>query len=236
MGDHESDQDANQLRFIEVVQRAQQLFAQMEAVVSQERGCNQIFSVFNEIKDIINELEELLMTLRLNRCMLPEFDSNKEIIDAVMTMATKRQGALIAIEKQQDLSELITASEQGTSLDANLTATLLEAIFYPGNPLHDGGVIISQNRLIAAGCVFPLSGKHLSKEHKNLGTRHRAALGLSEAYDASVLVVSEETGRISIANGGKLYKITSACDLHHRIVTLGGVDTTKRPLFCDSKL
>jgi len=232
MTDHEAGNGQNHSRFYKVVQKAQQMLADMELAVRTERGCNEILTGFAGIRDVISDLEGELLALQLERCLLPQIGSNQEIINAVTVLSTKRHGALIAIEKNQDLSGVLAVSAGGVSLDARLTATLLESIFYPGNPLHDGGVIIRHDRIIAAGCVFPLSDKRWTEDRKTLGTRHRAALGLSEASDALVLVVSEETGRISLATDGQLYIVSSPCDLHHRIFNLSRVDTADEPSPC----
>ena len=121
------------------------------------------------------------------------------VVQAVMNMADRKIGALIAIEREIGTRSI---QETGTTLDADLTAELLTSIFFPNAPLHDGGVILSKNRIVAAGCLFPLSQRE--DVNKSLGMRHRAALGISEDTDAIAIVVSEETGVISIAYKGHL--------------------------------
>jgi diadenylate cyclase len=122
-----------------------------------------------------------------------------EIIKSTTRMADKGIGALIVLEKDMGLKNYI---ETGTKVDARVTAELLETIFTPPSPLHDGAVIIQNDRVAAAGCILPLTqDQRLSAA---LGTRHRAAIGLSEETDAMVIVVSEETRAISYAQGGKL--------------------------------
>ncbi len=121
-----------------------------------------------------------------------------EIIRAVVSMSKNRIGALIALEREASLKPYI---ESGIPLDGVLTSELLMTIFMPNTPFHDGGVIIQGNRVVAVGCLFPLSQSQ--KLSKVLGTRHRAALGLSEETDAVIIVVSEETGIISLMNQGK---------------------------------
>ena len=114
-------------------------------------------------------------------------------------MSATKTGALIVMERMTRLGEFIST---GTMLDANVTSGLLENIFVPNTPLHDGAVIIRGNKIITAGCLLPLTAnQNLSRE---LGTRHRAAIGLSEVTDAVIVVVSEETGKISIALNGSL--------------------------------
>ncbi|MDA0577862.1 MAG: diadenylate cyclase CdaA [Verrucomicrobia bacterium] len=122
-----------------------------------------------------------------------------QIVQAVSILSEQRIGALIAIERDIGTRSVI---ETGTKLDATVVPELLASLFYPHTPLHDGGVIIRGNRIVAASCVFPLS--HNMELHKQLGTRHRAAVGLSEETDAVVIAVSEETGTISVAYRGRL--------------------------------
>lgn len=122
-----------------------------------------------------------------------------EIVKAALWLSNNRIGAIIAIEREIKLGAYI---ESGVHLDSKVSSEMLTTIFTPNTPLHDGGVIIQLDRIIAAGCLFPLvEESHLTRE---LGTRHRAAIGLTEETDAVVVVVSEETGAISIVVGGKL--------------------------------
>lgn len=121
------------------------------------------------------------------------------LVRSATTMAEEKIGAIIAIERDVALKAV---QEAGTPVDAAVTPELLASIFYPHTPLHDGGVIIQGDRIAAAGCLFPLSQREgLARA---LGTRHRAAIGLTEETDAVVIVVSEETGAISLAYRGKL--------------------------------
>lgn len=122
-----------------------------------------------------------------------------ELTDAIDDLSATRTGALIAIERTTMLNDII---ETGNVVDANITARLIGNLFYEGSPLHDGAVIIRNERIAAASCVLPLTEKH--NIGRNLGTRHRAAVGLSEVSDALIIVVSEETGAISIAQNGML--------------------------------
>ncbi len=121
------------------------------------------------------------------------------VVHAAVDMSATKTGALIVMERETRLGDFMTT---GIMLEANVSSGLLENIFVPNTPLHDGAVIIRQNRIMAAGCMLPLTtNNNLSHE---LGTRHRAAIGLSESTDAIVIVVSEETGKISIARNGTL--------------------------------
>jgi diadenylate cyclase len=124
-----------------------------------------------------------------------------EVIKAVSNMAEKKIGALIVLEKDMGLKNYI---ETGTKVDAKVTSELLGTIFTPPSPLHDGAVIVQNDRVVAAGCILPLTQD--PRVTSALGTRHRAALGLSEETDAIAVVVSEETGTIAYAEGGKLHR------------------------------
>lgn len=129
-------------------------------------------------------------------------DANKlidEIIRCLLSLSRRRVGALIVFENKTGLKDII---ENGIMLDSKISAGLLENIFEPNTPLHDGAVVMHSGRITAAACFLPLSEN--SSISKELGTRHRAALGISESTDAVVLIVSEETGIISMAREGKL--------------------------------
>ncbi len=121
------------------------------------------------------------------------------IIEAVMLLAERRIGALIAIERTESTKAI---QDTGVKLDARVNADLLATVFFPHTPLHDGGVIISGTRIVAAGCLFPLSQE--PELSRGLGTRHRAAMGLTEETDAIAIVVSEETGMVSISTRGRI--------------------------------
>jgi len=136
----------------------------------------------------------------------------KEIATAVENLARNRVGALITIEKDIPLTAYM---ESGVLIDARVSSDLIESIFTPVNPLHDGGLIVQNGRIAAAGCLFPLTQiKDLSRMY---GTRHRAAMGLSEVTDAIVVIVSEERGDVSLVYKGKLYRDLSQDDVKIRI-------------------
>lgn len=123
------------------------------------------------------------------------------ILKATLSMSKKRVGALIVFERKTGLKEVL---ETGTRIGADITSELLENLFFAGSPLHDGALIIREGTIEAAGCFLPLSdNKDIGQE---LGTRHRAALGISEVSDSITLIVSEETGVISLAQDGKLIR------------------------------
>lgn len=172
-------------------------------------------------------LEQLGRGRLFARTMMDEEEERKRILEAlsksVNYMAKRRIGALISIEKETGLSEYI---ETGTPLNSNLTSELLINIFIPNAPLHDGAVILQRNRIAAAGCYLPLSeSPFISKE---LGTRHRAAIGLSEVSDAITIIVSEETGAISIATDGNLNRGLSIEEFEERLRHLWFGDTSNQ--------
>jgi len=137
------------------------------------------------------------------------------LVDSASYMSRNKIGALVAIERSVGLGSFIQA---GTVLDADLTSGLLNTIFYPGSALHDMGVIIREGRIAAAGCQFPLAESE--EVDPSLGSRHRAALGLAKEGDAVVLVVSEETGRVSLAYEGQLYLGIAPDSLREVLLTL----------------
>ncbi len=139
----------------------------------------------------------------------------EELVKASTTMASRKIGALILIERENNTEGLI---EMGTILDSKLTKEILLSIFLPYSPIHDGAVIVRKNRIKAAGCFLPLTlNLNLSKE---LGTRHRAAVGVTEETDAIVVVVSEETGTISVVIGGKITRDLDAQALRRVLTNL----------------
>ena len=158
--------------------------------------------------EIRNVLEYLGRSQLLGRHKVLTVDERErvvyEIVNAMEALKKDRIGALIVIERDNSLTEYIQKSKK---IYADISSDLLVSIFFPNNPLHDGGVIIQGDKITSAGAVFPTSDN--LKISKRLGTRHRAALGISETGDSISLIVSEETGRLSIAIGGELnYNLT----------------------------
>jgi diadenylate cyclase len=149
------------------------------------------------------ELRRILLRLGQGGWLQRWLRSSGAIVDpivvAVERLSKKKIGALIAIGRG---TEMGAVTETGVRLDAIVTTELIETIFWPGTALHDLGVIVSQGRIVAAGCQFPLAES--GDVDRSLGSRHRAALGISQEVDAVVVVVSEETGTISLATGGRL--------------------------------
>ena len=162
---------------------------------------------------------------------LPSLSENKksgisphtinEIASAVSTMSAHKTGALICVERDVLLENFV---ETGIQIDAVLTRQLLINIFSLNTPLHDGAVIINQNRITAATCVLPLTSEDIGHE---LGMRHRAALGVSEISDALVIIISEETGQVSAAIEGKLVRSLSDADIR-KILSEETIEVPKR--------
>lgn len=140
-----------------------------------------------------------------------EADSHADIMPIVMacmSMSKGKVGALIVIEKEMPLTDIINTGEV---IDANINQRLIENIFFKNSPLHDGAMIIQGSRITAAGCILPVS--HDMSIPKDLGLRHRAAMGISQETDAMAVIVSEETGGISVASKGEFHLRLSAEDL-----------------------
>ncbi|HOE96434.1 MAG TPA: diadenylate cyclase CdaA [Candidatus Sumerlaeota bacterium] len=164
----------------------------------------------NEFRKALTDLGQL----RLLRGLFPsrERDVLDEIINAVTLLAGRNIGALIVLERRNPLRSYMGS---GTVLDATVSAEMIRTVFTPYSPLHDGAMLIRGERILAAGCILPLSDNpELSSE---LGTRHRAALGLSEETDAVVIVVSEETGTISLAENGQIQRNLKPAELRSRL-------------------
>ena len=138
-----------------------------------------------------------------------------EIVRAAGQLSEEQRGAIVAIQREVGLMEYV---ESGKRLQAEVSAELLTTIFAPQTPLHDGAVVIEGNNIVAAACILPLT--QFPVYDATIGTRHRAAIGLSEETDAVVVVVSEETGQISLAVGGRLEKNLSTDQLEERLRTL----------------
>lgn len=132
-----------------------------------------------------------------------------EIVTACERLSKEREGALIVFERQDNLTEII---ESGVLVDSKITAELVRNIFYPKAPLHDGAMIIRDGKIAAAACILPLSDNH--NISKDLGTRHRASVGMTERTDSLCVVVSEESGAISVASKGMLKRHLSSSVLH----------------------
>lgn len=153
----------------------------------------------------------------------------QETVDAFSSLSRDHIGALVVFERNSILDDCI---KSGTMVDAELSSELLKNIFWPKAPLHDGAVVVRDGRILSAGCVLPLTGNlNVSRE---LGTRHRAGIGISENSDAVVAIVSEETGAISVAVGGMLKRHLSVDTLErllrNELIPVEDASETKRPL------
>ena len=163
--------------------------------------------------------------LFIGTSMLEEAHIIEEISRGSIELAQKGVGALLVIEREIGLDYFV---EVGTEMDANLTSEVLQSIFLPASPLHDGAVVIRGGRILWAGCFLPLS-KNLALD-KNLGTRHRAAIGLSEETDALILVVSEESNSVGMVQGGKLTSDVSHSDIRQSLCEAFGVEDVQGKL------
>jgi diadenylate cyclase len=174
-------------------------------------GTSSVFIVFGAIVVFQPELRRMLSELG-NLPLFASASEQRESIEVVIQtcerLADVKIGALMAIEQSIQLQEAV---ESGIKVDCDATPEMLETIFFPNNAVHDGGVILKGDRIAYAACIFPLTQR--SDLNKSLGTRHRAAIGLSEETDAAIVVVSEETGMISYAYKGQLVRGVSLEEL-----------------------
>lgn len=193
-----------------VAEHIQQLIHELQQnlnILENEDYC--VLGNLEGIKKNLLYIESMAASFYLN-CYLSAFtDTYKDLSICVQHLSKQHHGALIVVERLNPLDAII---QKGTIVGATVTSTLLESIFYPGNPLHDGAVLIRGNKIVSAGNVLPLTTKDVGE--RKLGTRHRAALGVTEQSDALALVVSEETQKISFALNGKLYPVITTQSLH----------------------
>jgi len=159
-------------------------------------------------------------------------DTIDAVVSATIRLSSRQHGALIIMQRLDSLNEYVRT---GVAMDAKVTAELLLQVFYPNTPLHDGAVILSGNRLVAAACVMPLSssGVLVKSPERQMGLRHRAALGISEVSDAVAVVVSEETGGISVVHAGRMIRRLDAERLEN---ILRAFFSTAKPLSRTSRL
>jgi diadenylate cyclase len=157
---------------------------------------------FEKIKKNFLHIESSAATFYLNCYLSPFIERYTDLSLCIRTLSDRRHGALIAVERLDSIDNYI---QPGIPIAAPVSHTLLESIFYPGSPLHDGAVLIRSNQIVSAKNILPLT---MNQDNERItGTRHRAAVGLTERSDAIVLVVSEETGKASFANNGLLYPV-----------------------------
>ena len=165
------------------------------------------------------EVRSIFYRLRYPRTVrflrrVPRIEVAEEVVDAVDRLSRSSHGAIVVIEQEMSLTDY---AETGTELQANVSSDLLVTIFTPYTPLHDGAVILRDSVIVAAGCILPLSQSVLPD--RTMGTRHRAALGLSEETDALVAIVSEENSSISVAHKGRMFRSLTTLELRE---ILGG--------------
>lgn len=185
-----------------------------------QMGILAILIIFQpEIRYSVERLGRSNIPRRLSKNM-PDLDGNSieqcvcEVVDAAMDFQRMKTGALIVFERDTKLGDVIST---GTMLDANPSSRLIENIFFNKSPLHDGAMIIRDGGVYAAGCILPLTQEPINQD---LGTRHRAAVGITEVSDAVVLVVSEETGDISLVINGVLYRDYAEDKLEEKLLEL----------------
>jgi diadenylate cyclase len=172
--------------------------------------------------EIRRALAHIGETRFLNFASAEELKSLEGIVRAAVSLANRKVGALIVIERETSLKDFV---EIGTNLDARVSKELLLSIFHPTSPIHDGAVIINGNRVAAAGCFLPIT---LSSDlSKSLGTRHRAGIGLTEETDAVAIIISEETGVISVALDGKIEEKVDMGSLRDMLTNIFTVKKSK---------
>jgi diadenylate cyclase len=165
-----------------------------------ENAC--LLREFEKIKKNFLHIEQSAATFYLNCYLSPFIEKYMDLSLCIQMLSERRHGALIAVERLDSLDAYI---QPGIPIAAPVSHTLLESIFYPGSPLHDGAVLIRSNQIVSAKNILPLT---MNQDNERItGTRHKAAVGLTERSDAIVLVVSEETGKASFANNGLLYPV-----------------------------
>jgi diadenylate cyclase len=169
------------------------------------KQCSRLSDLLQKMYEIrvgLNQLEQDFLQTHLKCCISPKIKVPGEVVLALSKLSKKRHGAIIVMEHEDNLDEHL---QGGVNIDAALSAPILENIFYPGSPLHDGAVIIRDSKIRKASVLLPLAPHTSELEALGLASRHRAALGLSQVGDALVIVVSEEKGWISMAFRGQLY-------------------------------
>ena len=171
----------------------------------------------DQIKRFLVDLGSQNKWRAIRRLIFRQEDTSEEnhadimtIVYSCMNMAKTKTGALIVIQRKMPLSDY---EKTGDEINANINVRLIENIFFKNSPLHDGAMIIAQHKITAAGCILPVS--HDMNIPKSLGLRHRAALGMSQVTDALCIIVSEETGKISVTKDGELKVHVSAIDLEN---------------------
>ncbi len=169
------------------------------------KQCSRLSNLLQKMYEVrvgLNQLEQDLLQTHLKCCISPKIKVPGEVVLALSKLSKKRHGVIIVIEHEDDLDQQL---QGGVIIDAAVSVPVLENIFYPGSPLHDGAMIIRDSKIHKVNVILPLAPHTPELEALGLGSRHRAALGLSQVSDALIIVVSEEKGWISIALQGQLY-------------------------------
>ena len=169
------------------------------------KQCSRLGDLLQKIYEIragLNQLEQGLLQTHLKCCISPNMKVPGEVVLALSKLSKKRHGAIMVMEHEDNLDEHL---QGGVIIDAAVSAPILENIFYPGSSLHDGAVIIRDSKIRKVSVLLPLAPHTSELEALGLGSRHRAALGLSQVSDALIIVISEEKGWISMALRGQLY-------------------------------
>jgi diadenylate cyclase len=174
---------------------------------------NHLQEIF-ELREGINQLELGFLQAHFRCCIDPRIKIPGEVVISVSTLSARRHGAIIVFEQADNLDDYL---QGGVIIDAVVSAPLLEGIFYPGSQLHDGAVFIRNERVMKAGCLLPFAPTPSGLEALGLGTRHQAALGLSQVSDALIIIVSEEKGWISLALRGQLFPNIGTSALLHKL-------------------
>ena len=174
---------------------------------------NHLQEIF-ELREGLNQLELGFLQAHFRCCIDPRIKIPGEVVISVSTLSARRHGAIIVFEQADNLDDYL---QGGVIIDAVVSAPLLEGIFYPGSQLHDGAVFIRNERVIKAGCLLPFAPTPSGLEALGLGTRHQAALGLSQVSDALIIIVSEEKGWISLALRGQLFPNIGTSALLHKL-------------------
>ena len=196
-----SEEDAIKQQLEELKSKVTKLHNDITCLKQCSRLSNLLQKMY-EIREGLNQLEQGLLKTHLKCCISPNIKVPGGVVLALSNLSEKRHGAIIVMEHENNLDEHL---QGGVIIDAAVSAPILENIFYPGSPLHDGAVIIRDSNIRKASVLLPLAPHTSELEALGLGSRHRAALGLSQVSDAMIIVISEEKGWISIALQGQLY-------------------------------
>ena len=195
------EEEAIKEQLEELKSRVTQLHSDIKCLEQCSRLSNFLQKIY-EIREGLNQLEQGLVQSHLKCCISPNIRVPGEVVLALSKLSEKRHGAIIVMEHEDNLDEHLHG---GVVIDAAVSAPILGNIFYPGSPLHDGAVIIRNSNIRKASVLLPLAPHTSELEALGLGSRHRAALGLSQVSDALTIVISEEKGWISMALRGQLY-------------------------------